>query len=134
MDQSRAQERLRGQLADSIRRIMHKEACPVPEAGRDAWDWFLDLHATRTSGFAAPNAISYAEIDAYARLHRLPLQPHHVALIRAMDEAWMHEARKQAQKHKGPPDGHRQRSDQPLNVGLLDAILPSAIPLGAATV
>jgi len=61
----------------------------VPEAGRLLWKWFADLSATRTYHAAGPHPISYAEIEAYARLMRWPLEPRHVELIRALDRVWL---------------------------------------------
>lgn len=61
----------------------------VPEAGRLAWRWFCALNDTRTYHFGGPNPIAFAEIEAYARLHRWPLLPHHVDLIRKLDRAWL---------------------------------------------
>lgn len=64
----------------------------VPEAGALIWSMFCDLSAARTMGMAGPNPISYVDIEAWARLHRWPLQRHHIALLRAMDDAWIEQA------------------------------------------
>jgi hypothetical protein len=61
----------------------------VPEAGRLVWGWFCDLSNGRSYHMAGPNPIAFADIEAFARLHRWPIKPHHVELIRAMDDAWI---------------------------------------------
>lgn len=94
----------------------------IPAGGELLWRWFCDLHATRTYHFAGPNPISHAEIEAYARLQRWPLEPRHVALIRAMDEVFLRHA---AQKRAVAPEGTKAMppvSTTPLTAGMLDAI------------
>lgn len=83
-------QRLAGQLEKALAaHLRGKRRHPVPEAGRLAWRWFCALNETRTYHFGGPNPISFAEIEAYARLHRWPLQPHHVDLICKLDRAWL---------------------------------------------
>lgn len=85
--------RLERQLTETLRKHLAGNPVAVPEGGRLAWRWFTDLNAARSYGMAGPNPISYAEIEAYARLHRWPLEPRHVDLITAMDGAWLDHAR-----------------------------------------
>uniref|UniRef100_UPI003BAC5764 phage tail assembly chaperone n=1 Tax=Stappia sp. TaxID=1870903 RepID=UPI003BAC5764 len=88
----------------------------VPEAGVLLWNLFMELSAGRTYNAAGPNPIAYAEIEAFARLHRWPLQPHHVAIIRAMDDAWLARAYRKMQgseKNADAFDG-RQTAKAPL--------------------
>lgn len=61
----------------------------VPEAGRELWRAFVALSRTRTGSGVGPNPISYSEIEAWCRLFRMPLQPHHVEILVAMDQAWL---------------------------------------------
>ncbi|MBN8998072.1 MAG: hypothetical protein J0H54_01430 [Rhizobiales bacterium] len=61
----------------------------LPAGWQPLWRAFLELHSTRGEGFAGPVPISFAEIEAYVRLMRLPLEPRHIAVIRAIDNAWM---------------------------------------------
>lgn len=58
----------------------------VPEAGMLLWSLYWQIAATRTYHSAGPNPISYQEIAAYCRLHRWPLQPHHIGILRAIDD------------------------------------------------
>lgn len=92
----------------------------IPEAGRVLWRIFVELSATRTYHMAGPNPVGFAEIEAYARLHRWPLAPHHVAILRAMDDAWLKHAYAKIGKGKGQnlPTG----SDQPISAGAFDAV------------
>jgi hypothetical protein len=82
-----------GAILDHLRKSLADKAGRVPDAGRLVWSWFLALCRTRTSNGYGPNPISYAEIEAYARLYRWPLEPRHVDLILAMDRVWMEHAR-----------------------------------------
>lgn len=65
----------------------------IPEAGLIFWQAFAALCDARQEGPHGPQPIALAEIEAWARLYRLPLRPHHVALIRALDRVWMDHAR-----------------------------------------
>lgn len=94
----------------------------VPEAGRLAWGWFLELSATRSWHASGPNPISFAEIDAWARLMRWPVEPRHVSLLRALDEAWL--AHFYSKREKPPADVKvlPTRSEHAITPGLLDAL------------
>lgn len=84
------------QLAASLTAHLAGKSFSVPDAGRLAWRWFNDLSRTRTGTGYGPNPLSYAEIEAYARLYRWPLEPRHVDLILALDRAFLdHVARRQ---------------------------------------
>ena len=61
----------------------------VPEAGILLWNIFMKLAATRSYHMAGPNPISYTEIAAFCNLTGQPLQPNHVEIIRALDDAWL---------------------------------------------
>lgn len=54
---------------------------------------FAALSAARTGSSAGPNPIAYADIAAWASLHRMPLEPSHVRCIAAMDQIWLRRAR-----------------------------------------
>jgi hypothetical protein len=97
-----------------IRRLFAGERVAVPEGLRELWPIFLDLHQTRATGMG-PSPISFTEIEAYARLMRWPLQPHHVETIRAMDRAWL--------DHISGEDAPRPaRPAQPVNPAAFDAV------------
>lgn len=69
------------------------EGPELPRGFSHVWNTFVRLHAARTgSGFGA-NPITYVEIDAYCRLSRLPLDPWEIEVIRALDDAYLAEAK-----------------------------------------
>lgn len=87
----------------------------APEPMRLVWSWFVDLHATRTRGMTGPNPISFQEIEAYARLHRWPMEPRHVDLIRAFDMEWL--------KQQQPADGVAPKAPpQSISPAAFDAV------------
>lgn len=94
----------------------------TPAGGSLLWSWFLDLNRTRTMHAAGINPISYADIEAYIRLTRQAIEPRHIAIIVAMDEAYL------AFAHRGrntAPDGVQSLppiSKAPLTAGLVDAM------------
>lgn len=57
----------------------------VPEAGVILWGCFADLCASRR----AVEPISLAEVLAWAELHKMPLAPRHVRVIRDLDAVWL---------------------------------------------
>ncbi len=61
----------------------------VPPGGSLLWSWFMDLNGARTWHMNGPNPISYIDIEAYGRIHRWNLSAHHVAILRAMDAAYV---------------------------------------------
>lgn len=70
-------------------RHLDGDVLPVPEAGVLLWNLFMEISTTRTWHAAGPHPIANAEIEAWCRLHRWPLQPHHITIIRALDDAWI---------------------------------------------
>ena len=90
-------------LADVLRAHLSGQPKPVPEWAGIYWRWFSDLCRTRTAGFRA-NPISYAEIEAYARLYRWPMEPRHVSIILALDAVWLEHARQALPQAAGKPD------------------------------
>lgn len=118
---TRNSDRLRNQLVAAMRKHLHTGARPaVPEAGQTLWQIFASLSAKRTYHASGPNPIAYAEIEAYARLHRWPLRPHHVEMIRALDQAWLDHAYAQMDSGDGKPP--RRASGQAINAAAFDAV------------
>ena len=95
-----AMKRLERQLVAAVTQAKPR----VPEAGRLLWSSFGDLHRSRDYGMAGPEPISHAEIEAFARVHRLPLAPAHVAILRAMDDAWLLKVRRAEDRGEGSDD------------------------------
>lgn len=93
----------------------------IPAGGELLWKWFMALHKTRQAGMNGPQPITYAEIVAYSRIYSLPIEPRHVAVLIAMDQAYLELFyKKEPQGPKGvkvlPPI-----SKAPLTAGLFDA-------------
>lgn len=118
---------LKQALVFALRRHLAGGRPIVPESGALFWNIFMEIAASRTYHAAGPNPISYAEIEAYARLHRWPLAPHHVASIRALDDAWLeHAYRNQdaalALRRGKSFDARRYANAQPLTAAGFDAV------------
>jgi hypothetical protein len=109
------------QLTECLRQHLEGHRQPLPDAGRLAWGWFLDLCRTRTSNGYGPNPISHTEIEAYARLYRWPLEPRHVDLILAMDRVWMDKARAAGTRASGAGVA-QQAEGQPCTPEAFDAV------------
>lgn len=83
-------DRLTDQLVDAVKsRLVGDRHPPLPEAGTDLWNIFCDLCASRTYHASGPNPIAFGEMQAWAQMHRWPLERRHVEVIRAMDRAWI---------------------------------------------
>ncbi|MEQ8446913.1 MAG: hypothetical protein RIB57_13595 [Pelagibacterium sp.] len=77
----------------AFRGALNKSNEPRPPAGSEfILNLFQALSATRSHTQGGPNPISYSEIEAYARLHRLPIEPRHVKMIVEMDRTWLEHA------------------------------------------
>ncbi|KEP68520.1 hypothetical protein DL1_11375 [Thioclava dalianensis] len=81
--------RLQAHLCKALGAILRGQRATIPEAGQHLLSAFLDLSRARRHHAGGPEAISYPEIEAYCRMMRVPLEPHHVAIIVAMDSVWM---------------------------------------------
>lgn len=107
--------------AELARNLTAGDRPRVPAGGELLWRWFQDLHGTRQVGFSGFQPLTYAEIDAYARLHRLPLEPRHVGILRAMDRAFF-----AAIDKAKPPEGVKALppiSSRPMSAALFDAVM-----------
>lgn len=110
-------EQLEKLLVAALRASMAGRKTIVPEPGGLVWQWFLELSATRTYNGAGPNPLSFAEIEAWARLHRWPLRPHHIRLLRALDAAWCDCAYAAAKN----PKAAKEKPSGALSAGAFDA-------------
>lgn len=81
--------KLQRQLCRALRIILSGQRAIIPEAGRDLMGFFFQLSEARTWHAAGPNPIGFADIAACCHLMRQPLEPRHVALIRALDAVWV---------------------------------------------
>ena len=121
----KAEGRLRDLLCAELKRQLGSNggcATRLPAGGELVWRWFLDLNRSRTYHMSGPNPISYAEISAYARSMHWPMEPRHIAILRAMDGEWMEHARRQSAR---APEGGKTPptvSPTPVTAAVLDAM------------
>jgi hypothetical protein len=96
-------DRLRKHLVAALEQAM-KTGHPirVPPGSELYIKWYLDLARTRSGGMAGPNPITYAEMEAYFRLHRWPVAAHHIDLMVALDQAYLAQARASQDRGQGP--------------------------------
>lgn len=118
---------LRSLITAALRRHLAGGKPIVPEAGVLLWNLFMEISASRTYHAAGPHPISFAEIEAYASLNRWPLHPHHVAIIRAMDDAWLEHTYRKMQAGTGDKDSNtfdsaRYSNAQPITAAGFDAV------------
>lgn len=93
-----AARRLRDQLCAALRRHLAGEPPAPPLAGVPLWQAFAVLSEGREWGHVTPQPIRPEAIEAWARLACVHLPPHHLAILQAMDRAWLAEAAKPAEK------------------------------------
>lgn len=93
----------------------------IPDGSGPIWNAFVALSRTRTMTEAGPNPISFTEIDAWCRLTRTPLEPHHVEVIAAMDAVWLEEVRAYQERASGK-GGDIPKPKTVLNAEMFDLI------------
>lgn len=117
-----ARTRLSRQLCAAVTAALRGDRVKPPEVGLPLWNVFQRLNTTRTYHMAGPNPISFAEVEAYCRLMRLPLEPRHVEVLLAMDQVWLEHVYARARQ---PPEGVKAIppvTKQPMSAALLDAM------------
>jgi len=65
-----------------------------PHDGLHLWSWFWELDGARGEGMSGPLAISFSDIDAWARLTRSNPEPWEVQALKKMDAARLDETAK----------------------------------------
>ncbi|MEQ3650423.1 hypothetical protein [Hyphomonas sp.] len=94
----------------------------IPPGANVLWRAFSDLSSGRTMGPHGPNPINFTEIEAWARLMRVPLEPHHVEIIVEMDRKWVQDAYRDYSVPEGAKSLPR-RSDHKLTPAMFDLAL-----------
>lgn len=61
----------------------------LPDEAAYLWGWYCELAAARNSNGFGPVPLSFAEIDAWARLNARVLHPFELRALRALDAAWL---------------------------------------------
>jgi hypothetical protein len=106
----------RDALLSAARSIFAGATVALPDGQALLWHAFVALSRTRRTGINGPEAISYAEVLAYCQLTRLPLEPHHVETIMAIDWEWLSRATGAALVEQG------SHPSPPISVALFDAV------------
>lgn len=94
----------------------------IPAGGELLWRWFMDLARSRSWHMSGPNPICYSEIQSYAAAWRWPIEPRHIAILRAMDEVWLEHVQKRA---AALPEGVKACapvSSTPITANMIDAL------------
>ncbi len=115
-------DRLKHQLCAALTARLAGRKVPIPEAGRPLLDAFNALSRARSYNAAGPNPISWADMQAWCRLARIPFQPRHIEIIMALDQVWLDDAWR---TDKQAPEGVKTLppvSQQPISAALLDAM------------
>lgn len=102
--------------------LTSSKSVPVPPGGSLIWGWFMDLNATRTWHQNGPNPITYADIEAFARLHRWSMSAHHVAVLRLMDAAYTEDFYSRRERERSGVKTTPTISQQELTPELFDAV------------
>ena len=93
-----------GQCGVPLREALEKyglEEPEVPPGGEPLWQWFWELSAGRRHNGFAPPPVSWADMDAWARISGIALQPWQARILRAMDAAWLEAAEAARSKLQG---------------------------------
>lgn len=83
-----------------------------PPAAEHVWDWFWELSQQRRSG---PEAITWADVWAWAELTGTEIRPREARMLMAMDAAYRgavqqeHEDQRNAAKSQAPAKKPRSR-------------------------
>lgn len=67
----------------------------IPAALAHVWEWFCELHGSRSGNGGGPNPIAFTEIEAWARVTGRLIQPRDVQAIMALDSAFFTELAEQ---------------------------------------
>lgn len=62
---------------------------PFPQGCAYVWTWFCEISTARPWSPHGPQALSFAELAAWAQLTGRRLEPWEVELLRAVDAAWL---------------------------------------------
>jgi hypothetical protein len=115
--------KLQHRLCATLRAQLAGQKPRLPEGSAPFWRVFQALSGARSYHQFGPNPISFTEIAAYAALMHMPLAPHHVEILRAMDAVWLEHA--YAGAGNKAPDGMKTiagRAAQPLTAAMFDAM------------
>lgn len=61
----------------------------LPPEGEYLWGWFLGLAGRRGTGAMGPAALTYPDLDAWARLTGRRPAPWEIRVLCRLDDAWL---------------------------------------------
>lgn len=74
------------------------DAPEIPEDGLYLWNWFQELSAGRGNNGFGPTAITWADMEAWARLTAIEPTPFETLTLRSMDAAFLSTHAAEAEK------------------------------------
>lgn len=98
------------------------ESAAVPDGAGPLFEAFAALSSARSYGPNGPNPITWADLAAWSRMMRVPIEPHHARIIMAMDRAWLDQVYSKAGQ---APEGVKTlppMSAKPLTAALFDVV------------
>jgi len=93
----------------------------LPAGGELLWKWFSELSAARSYHASGPNPIAWGEIEAYARINRQAIGPHHAAVIILLDRTYLEHCHAGRGESGGKPAA-KPISTTAMTAGLFDAM------------
>lgn len=117
-------DRMKFQLVEALQmHLLRPHKAPkIPDAGVLLWQAFLELDAARQFHAHGPCPISFAEIEAWCRVKRYPLQPRHVDVLQAMDAEMVRHLYALASGKKGAAPGPARKRRPAMTPALFDAM------------
>lgn len=100
-------ERVHLEALSSRRGFTHPDLIgpPFPAPLKYLWHWFIELNNARPSGGMGAGAITYPDIDAWARLTRRAPAPWEIEALKNLDLAWLASL---SPAKSGPPKEDKQ--------------------------
>ena len=95
----------------------YPDAPEMPMAGQRVWGIFLALASNRSSNGFGASPISFSEVEAWSRMHREPVRPFELDIIRALDATHLELMAAMAKEPDKP-----KVSDQKLTVAVFDRL------------
>lgn len=113
--------KLQRQLVAALTSQLADRKARPPEGSGPLWAAFNRLSRQRSWHASGPNPLSFGEIEAYCRLMQLPLGPHHIEALLAMDQAWLAACLGRLRSDAAPVVSHV--SKEAITPALWDAII-----------
>jgi hypothetical protein len=111
-------------LTEALREhLVSRKPIRLPEGAGPLWRAFIELDAARTWHAHGPNPITWQDMAAYVALMNLPLEPRHIAVIRALDGVVVDHYQKAVTDARRTANQTPAVSQRPLTPALFDALM-----------